>query len=67
MSDLLIGVDIGGTKCAVVLGNTVPEILDRVEFPTNSESGPEPTIKKIETAILIFLISWKVVELNILE
>ncbi len=51
MSDLLIGIDIGGTKCAVVLGNTVPEILDRVEFPTNSEFGPDQTIEKIETAI----------------
>ena len=51
MSDLLIGIDIGGTKCAVVLGNTVPEILDRVEFPTDSEAGPEQTINRIETAI----------------
>lgn len=51
MSDLLIGIDIGGTKCAVILGSTVPEILDRVEFPTNTEAGPEQTIKKIETAV----------------
>lgn len=55
MIDLLIGIDIGGTKCAVVLGNTVPEILDRVEFPTNSEAGPEQTIKRIETAIQYML------------
>ncbi len=51
MSDLLIGVDIGGTKCAVVLGNTVPEILDRVEFSTESKAGPEQTINKIENAV----------------
>lgn len=51
MSDLLIGIDIGGTKCAVVLGNNVPEILDRVEIPTDSETGPEQTINKIENII----------------
>ena len=27
MNDLLLGVDIGGTKCAVVLGNSVPEVF----------------------------------------
>ncbi len=40
MKNLLIGIDIGGTKCAVVLGNTVPEILHRVEFLTDTEGGP---------------------------
>jgi len=33
MSDLLIGIDIGGTKCAVILGNTVLEILSPPNFP----------------------------------
>ena len=51
MSDLLIGIDIGGTKTAVILGNTVPEVLDRIVFPTNSKLGPGQTIEKIETAI----------------
>lgn len=55
MSDLIIGIDIGGTKCAVVLGNTVPEILDRTEFPTDTDSGPCQAIKKIETALGNFL------------
>ncbi len=62
MSDLLIGIDIGGTKCAVVLGsnvkgsavipgNTVPKILDRIEFPTKTEEGPEQAIISIENAV----------------
>ncbi len=51
MSDLLIGIDIGGTKCAVVLGSPVPEILDRIEFPTKTEEGPEQAIINIENAV----------------
>ena len=51
MSDLLIGIDIGGTKCAVVLGSTVPEILDRIEFPTKTEEGSEQAIINIENAV----------------
>ena len=53
MSSLLIGVDIGGTKCAVVLGNKTPEILDRVEFPTGT--GPEETLSEVEGVIQSFL------------
>jgi hypothetical protein len=33
--DMKIGIDIGGTKCAVVLGNE-REILKRIEFPTTT-------------------------------
>lgn len=53
MSDLLIGIDIGGTKCAVILGNKIPEILERVEFATGS--GPEQTLKEIEKTVQEFL------------
>ncbi|MCF6335105.1 MAG: ROK family protein [Spirochaetales bacterium] len=55
MSKLIIGIDIGGTKCAVVFGNTVPEILDRIEFPTDSGSGSDQAIEKIEIAVKDFL------------
>lgn len=39
MEKYLIGLDVGGTKCAVTLGRTVadgqpPEILEKVKFPT---------------------------------
>ena len=45
-----IGIDIGGTKCAVSLGT--PEglkagtLMDRVEFPTAQTRGPEATIRQ---------------------
>ncbi len=51
MNDLLIGVDIGGTKCAVVLGSTDPKVLDRTSFPTDTHSGPDQTIGRIVKAI----------------
>lgn len=50
----ILGFDIGGTKCAVVLGKTDCvetgiEIADKLAFPT--EPGPEKTIAKLfETA-----------------
>ncbi len=34
--DLYLGVDIGGTKCAVVLGDKDFNILDKVTFPTRT-------------------------------
>jgi len=54
MKKYAIGVDIGGTKCAVVLGKGAlseeldPDfILDRVEFPTEPENGPQPALDQI--------------------
>jgi glucokinase len=45
----VIGIDIGGTKCAVVLGanRKEMEIIDRISFPTQVSKGPEYTINKI--------------------
>ncbi|MCK5758943.1 MAG: ROK family protein, partial [Clostridiales bacterium] len=49
----LIGIDIGGTKCAVILGKAVneanplseePIIIDKVKFPTTS--NPDEVIEK---------------------
>lgn len=42
-----IGVDIGGTKTAVVLSVGPPEILHRVEFATLPEHGPQTAIARI--------------------
>ncbi len=42
MTELLLGLDIGGTKCAVVLGRTdeeKPDIIDRISFPTETRLG----------------------------
>jgi glucokinase len=39
-----IGFDIGGTKCAVSLGNERAEVLDSVRFPTEA---PETTVPRL--------------------
>jgi glucokinase len=38
---IYLGVDIGGTKTAVVLSSHPPDCLGRIEFPTLPEQGPE--------------------------
>lgn len=49
--NLWVGVDIGGTKTAVVLSASPPEVLGRIEFATSPEQGPEPAIQKIKAAM----------------
>lgn len=46
-----IGVDIGGTKTAVVLSSEPPAMLARIEFPTLPEQGPERAIELIKQSI----------------
>lgn len=41
------GVDIGGTKTAVLLSYGPPEVHSRIEFPTLPEHGPEGAITQI--------------------
>jgi len=51
MNTTLLGVDIGGTKCAVVLGalnGDRPEIRERIAFPTDTTEGPEAVLARIE-------------------
>jgi glucokinase len=48
---LWAGVDIGGTKTAVVLSAAPPDVLSRIEFPTLPVRGPEPAIRKIVDAL----------------
>lgn len=45
------GVDIGGTKTAVVLSYAPPEVISRTEFATEPERGPQPAIDRIMTAL----------------
>ncbi len=42
-----LGVDIGGTKCAVLAGTEKMEILDRFQFATETKRGPEYAITKL--------------------
>lgn len=46
-----IGVDIGGTKTAIVLSAKPPAILARIEFPTLPEQGPERALDLIQKSI----------------
>lgn len=48
---LLAGVDIGGTKTAVVLSSKPPEVLSRRVFATKPMEGPEFTIRNIVSCL----------------
>ena len=50
-SKLWAGVDIGGTKTAVVVSADPPDVLSRTEFPTLPGNGPEPAIERINSAL----------------
>lgn len=47
MSERYLGIDIGGTKCAVLLGNSEMEILDKIVFPTRVERGYRAIINEM--------------------
>lgn len=46
-----IGVDVGGTKIAIVLCSEPPIILERVAFPTLPEQGPQRALDMIQKTI----------------
>jgi glucokinase len=45
--DLWVGVDIGGTKTAVVASRKPPEVISRIEFLTQPDKGPQQAIDQI--------------------
>lgn len=49
MKDRWLGLDIGGTKCAVLLArlNQGIEILDKIRFDTHAERGFQPTYDRL--------------------
>lgn len=50
---LLVGVDIGGTKTAVVLGRLTgrePEVIERTVFPTEHGRGHGPVVERISAS-----------------
>jgi glucokinase len=47
MGKVYIGVDVGGTKTAVVISSHPPETLGRIEFATLPEQGPERAVRLI--------------------
>lgn len=50
MQKILLGVDVGGTKTAVVLSLAPPVTLGRVEFATQPELGPQHALDRIIAA-----------------
>ena len=48
---LLIGIDIGGTKTAVLLSRQPPAVLARKEFATRPAQGPERALQLIKSTI----------------
>jgi glucokinase len=48
---VLAGIDIGGTKTAIVLSHVPPHTFFRHAFPTEPENGPEPAIHAIVKAL----------------
>ena len=43
-SEFYLGIDIGGTKCAVSLGSAKGNVIDKKSFPTE---GPDASVKKL--------------------
>jgi glucokinase len=50
-SSPIVGVDIGGTKCAVLIGSPDGKILHKTVFPTDTAGGLEKTLQNLWTAI----------------
>ena len=48
----LLGIDVGGTKTAVVLGDEALNILARAEFPTEPELGFQSFIERLSSEII---------------
>ncbi len=44
-----LGIDIGGTKCAVLAGTADMEILKKTGFPTETQLGPDHAINQLIT------------------
>ena len=48
---ILVGIDVGGTKTAVVLSHQPPEVVARAEFATRPAKGPQPALNLIKKTI----------------
>jgi glucokinase len=44
MNDLLLGLDIGGTKCTAVIGDASGLVMGRTQWPSRAERGPDAMI-----------------------
>jgi glucokinase len=64
LKDYYIGIDIGGTKCAVSAGTDQMEILHRMQFATHPEKGPFYAIDKIIVSIKELNKKYKMLQLK---
>lgn len=48
--DLLLGIDVGGTKCVAVIGTRSGSIIERREWESRAGEGPKPMIRRIADA-----------------
>ncbi|MBE0699640.1 MAG: ROK family protein, partial [Anaerolineaceae bacterium] len=62
---LLLGFDIGGTKTALILGDTQGKILRRVEIPTPAGEPFEPAMAKINAAAQDLLVECRLEGLGV--
>ncbi len=53
-SEYFIGIDIGGTKCAIVIGNIEFKIFKRVQFETKTERGYVEIIEEFFSNLDLF-------------
>ena len=44
LKEYYLGIDIGGTKCAVLAAGEDMVILDKKKFPTETDKGPQHAI-----------------------
>ena len=54
-ANVWIGVDIGGTKTAIVLSQRLPDVIERVQFATLPAKGPDRALKLIAKGIFSIL------------
>jgi glucokinase len=54
-NDLFLGLDIGGTKCAAIVGRRDGQILQRIQWPSEALRGPDAMIRDIRAQAQILL------------
>lgn len=45
--EMILGIDIGGTKCAAILGSEEGEVVAREAMPTQAEEGPDAILTRL--------------------
>jgi glucokinase len=59
MKDIYLGLDIGGTKCSVVVGDASFSVLRKVGFDTNTERGWKSILSEFNSHIRTLLDEYK--------